>query len=241
MADKRVWEGEDYGAFRERVFGTPYMVWHDGARAHGLYNLSDEEKAHTERMLTEGVKQGDYAAIVGWEAYDTERAVEVLKPVVQTAKDVELIGELVAFLEKYDTKATKKDKQARINLLTSAIERSGSYASLGTLMKAGGVPTKKIVNALLDRVENGGDYLIRYHAANSLLQIAGKKREISEHKKLFGLIISRLEDQKEMPDQEEDLERYRKAADMLRGMVQRRWPFLKLGRALKSALWSNKK
>ena len=234
MADKQEWKGESYEAFRERIFGTPYMVWHDGPGVSGSLRREGEEGEHNRAMLTEGAEGQDYAAIVGWEAFDPVGGVIVLKPLVKTARRPEFVGRLVEYLQKHDKHASKADIAERETLLADVIANSGSFASLDALMTSSKVPSREVVESLLKKVE-GKHYLTRYHAANSLLKmVKGKKAGISKHKKIFRGIISRIgEDNKELPNNDEDRARYAKTAKTLRGMVSRRWPMLKLKLAVK--------
>lgn len=229
MADKKEWEGEDYTAFRERVFGTPYEVFHDGPGVRGSMDRSPEEAEHSRRMLTEGVELQDHVAVVGWREFDPQAGLAILKPMVKTARDDQFIAELVKFLQKYDKRATRADKKAREALLNKVIERAGSYGSLHALMVSGGVPNRKLVESLLEKVASSDGYLVRYHAANALIKMAGKGEIGDENnRKIFKHVISSVEDGKELDNTEEDFIRYAKAAKMLKGMVLRRWPMIKL-------------
>ena len=230
MSKKPEWEGENYERFRERVFGTPYEVFHDGAGVRGSMDRTPEEAEHTRKMLTEGVELQDHAAVIGWREFDAEAGVKILKPMVKTATADQFIAELVRFLQKYDKNESAADKKAREELLNKVIQRAGSYGSLSALMTSGEMPNKKIVESLLEKVATSDGYLVRYHAANALIRmVKGKKAEIYDHKTLFRGIISSLDDDnKELPVSDEDRERFAKAAKKLRGMVKRRWPMIKL-------------
>jgi hypothetical protein len=62
------------------------------------------------------------------------------------------------------------------------------------------------------------DYLVRYHAAETLLKAAGVKSPLSDMKELFGFICgNRATDS---PD-EADREGFRKAAEIIRGMLKK--------------------
>lgn len=231
MSRSTEWKGETYEAFRERVFGDAYAVWHDGPHLSGPLPSSGEEGDHNRAMLTQGAQQEDYAAIVGWEAFDAQQGVAVLKPLVATARKPEFIGRLVAFLQTHDTDATKQDIADREQLLTSVVEGAGSFASLDALMTASKIPSKAVLEALLKKVEDDA-YLTRYHAANSILKLLkGDAADIYAHKTLFRGIVSRVDDRnKELPLSAEDRERFAVSARKLRRMINLRWPLLKLKR-----------
>ncbi|MEO3926198.1 HEAT repeat domain-containing protein [Micromonosporaceae bacterium B7E4] len=54
---------------------------------------------------------------------------------------------------------------------------------------AGFAPTPGLVDALARAVRER-HYLVRYHAANTLLRYAGRRRDVSDHPALFALIRS---------------------------------------------------
>jgi hypothetical protein len=236
---KRKRKDETYEDFRERVFGTPYMVWHDGAHTGALSNVPTDEREHVAKMLTKGVvEEFDHVAVDAWGDFDPEAGVKILKPMLGESGNAQFRAALAKFLKKYDRSASKQDVIVRNQELVDAVETAVGFAGLDAVMAAGDFPTRKMINALLSHVEFSGDYLVRYHASNSLLKIAGCKRSIDQRSRLFRLIVPKTQDNKELPDTSEDKKRYKKASRLLRRKIYLRLPFLIMRNAFSSFLKS---
>ncbi len=226
-------ENETYAQFRERIFGEPYMVWHDGAYPGTLSNVDDKERGYVAKMLTMGVLEDrDHVAVDAWGDFDPEAGLKLLKPLIGKYQDAQFVAALTRFLQKYDNGASDEENEAVEDAFVSSLNNAGSFGSIDTVMTAKDFPSKKVIQALLDNVANSPEYLIRYHAANSLLKIARKKREIGSYNRLFKLIISRVVDSKEMENTPDDFERYKKAARVLKRMITLRWPMIRLASAI---------
>ncbi len=218
---------ESYSDFRNRVFGMPYDVWHDGPIPRGLSSIPDgPEREHARAMLTEGVvEHGDDAAVEGWADFDPEEGIRIMKPLLGKATNANFVAAVTRFLNEHDTNATDEERVSKNSDFVKTMKLSSGASSLDSLMTASEVPTKEVVEALLDRVAHSPEYLERYHAAESLLKIGKVKRtDIASHNKLFSLIVSRIdrEDMTELENNNEDWKRYALAAKKIRAMLRRR-------------------
>ncbi|NQV12434.1 hypothetical protein HQ524_03645 [Candidatus Uhrbacteria bacterium] len=190
------------------------------------------------KMLTIGVLDNyDHIAVDAWGDFDPKAGVKLLKPMLGKAGKPEFVASLTKFLKKYDTDASRKDRLDNEEQLALEIDTANSFGSLHALMSAGSFPSWRVASSLLDRVKLSDDYLVRYHASNSLLKMAGKKKAIGSRRRLFRLIISQVKDGEELPDTEQDKKRYKKAARIFKRMLVIRWPYIQI-RALITLLMS---
>jgi len=217
---------ESYEAFRERVFGPAYMVWHEGGPdVEQIRAIKDpQERLHTAKMLTRGiVEEKDVDAIPAWAVFDAQKGVEVIKPLVAHGEKGGFIAALAQFLFQYDLEATEKEKTLYHDLIIGMVTEDRGIHALDTIIAARKLPIdQEIVDALLDRVAHAPGYLTRYHAANSLLELGNiEPRGIADHKDIFSLIVPRLDvKQHELKPNDADWKRHKQAADLLKALIQ---------------------
>lgn len=153
----------DWTAWREDVFGDPYLVWHEGA---DLTQLTTRPPAELARMLPLGLEAGDHVAAqsyghlsrVGQAPDDTET---LLRSVVDTAEGAFLVAVAQALHV-----ATGDEEWAKPVVGVLALnEEHVSYKAAIALNEFSATPY--VVEALLTAVRTG-EYLARYHAANTL-------------------------------------------------------------------------
>lgn len=158
---------ETYEEFRERVLGTAYEIWHDGGPYTGtLLAMQGAEKEHAFAMLLQGLRQGDYAVVEALGVLDAERALPEIKKIFPGAEAM-LRVELVRFLLDHDPQVNLEECT---DMLLSTFTNPGSCLSAVITLRR--TPTKTAKDALLEMVEKNPEYLVRYHAADSLLHIA---------------------------------------------------------------------
>ncbi len=78
--------------------------------------------------------------------------------------------------------------------------------------------TPEMEAAIFEAVQDD-DYLVRYHAADSLLKASGEKKELSEHKELFSYICGKYPGNEKPGDEERA--GFRKAAEILRRRLRK--------------------
>ena len=179
--------------FRLEMFGEPYMVWHDGPYFGTIADKHQEDPALVVRELLAGIAEGDSVAA---------QACRELGELSEAQR-----SELVALLEKA-MPATYGDTRAELATTLHALGSSSlSTADLakevcdvllgvdhwGVRLNAAMrltsfEPTPRLVEAAAAGVRDG-DYLVRFHSANTLLRWAGRDEDISEVDDLFGLLV----------------------------------------------------
>jgi hypothetical protein len=198
-------ESAEMARFRDSFFGDPYMAWHDGLDFGALLSLQGGERDLAEKLLLES---------------DDSRAIEGLGA-LQSLKAIEKVGKVVeGAVGQYQVKACqalnkiKPDPELAkpiIQVLKSANFWNDRMEAAMALRDFRDKETRK---ALLEAVAKDPDYLVRHHAANSLLRLCGYDSEVSEFKGIFPYIISKVDE----PPTEEDYATFSKAASVLERM-----------------------
>lgn len=170
----------EWRAWKEEIFGTEYMIWHDGLYTGAVTGLQGPARAKALEMLRLGVSLGDAhaaealaamgeaddapamrAQLAG--AYGSSR-VRLALAIHEVTPDPTLAAELVAVLHGCPAWTDRID------------------AAMG-LRHFGGPDDEA---ALLASVERDPEYLVRYHAAESLLRRwAVVPSEITKHEAIF--------------------------------------------------------
>lgn len=174
----------EWDRFRYDVLGDPYLVWHDGPSFDVLLARCRSDPAATARLLRLGLQQHDPLAAMAADAVLAHGALAT-----------DLVPDLVAALEGGSDLATVETARAllihtrRPEYSTPIIRVLLTGASWSDRMDAARAlavaePTPVVVDALARGVTDE-EYLVRYHAANSLLALAGAGTTIDEHEELF--------------------------------------------------------
>lgn len=197
---------ERWKAWKLKTFDTDYMIWHDGLYVGAVTDLTGKEREDALVMLRLGVSLGD------------SHASEALAAM----KDVDSLGPMKAEL----AKASGAEK-VRIALAIHALSPDAGLAAELIIVLQGPDHWSTRIDAaiglrefsgsddeaaLLETVEKDPDYLVRYHAAESLLvRWKVDPPDLSKHDAIFGLIVS-AEDKPLTPD---DFARFKKARALL--------------------------
>lgn len=176
--------GETYEQFSERVFGTPYMIWHDGPATDNLRHLSGEEKEHAARMLLIGLAEGDPSAVEGFGELDPQLGLPHIKKLFPGGTAGMRLA-VAMFLLKHDP---EKDLRALAQSVMSTVTSPSVFYSGVILLRH--FPLPEVTSLLLDIVSKSSDYLMRYHAADSLLVLGNvQPADVGEHRDIFVNII----------------------------------------------------
>ncbi|MFD5829619.1 hypothetical protein [Lentzea sp. NPDC060358] len=167
-------------AFRLEVFGSPYLVWHEGADTAKLVAEHERRPQRAERMLLAGVAERDHVAVESLGALAAlgrapSDLVAVLRSVlpsalgtfrVRTAQvlceltgDDGYVSEVAAVLEGFEHWGERIDAAMALPRLPM------TPRSLAALHRG-----------LLDQ-----EYLVRYHSGDGLLSLAGRGSDIGNH------------------------------------------------------------
>jgi hypothetical protein len=185
----RAASADEWTRWRRGVFGDPYLVWHDGPDFTALLRAARSDLRAVTRMLIAGINAGDPLAAEsigtlagagltpeGWQA--------LLRAAVPRASGTFLVRLAQAL---YALTADPSWATAIASVLSSAEdwgERIDAAIALADFD-----PATHLIQALA-RAVCDPEYLVRYHAANTLLRYAGGAQEIAELPDLFAKIRS---------------------------------------------------
>ncbi|MBM3695570.1 MAG: hypothetical protein FJW79_06520 [Actinobacteria bacterium] len=194
---------------RERLFGTPYEVWHDGIQED---QFAAADPAELRAALPEGLADGDWVAAatarhLGDPAFlpllEARRGMGGGRFVVEAARAIVALG---------------GDREAAVAWSVEALGRGAWSDRLDVALGLRHLPGDGVVEALLGAVEGDPEYLVRYHAAESLLHLGEiEPQDISLHPDVFPDLVAGAEGE---PTQE-DRRRHARAAAALRRRLER--------------------
>jgi hypothetical protein len=206
-------ESDGWAAWSEDVFGDPYLVWHEGPDFQRLLELARSDPAGVERMLAVGVRAEQPLAAQSIEALADaglafDGAVTLLRAAVPTATERFLLHVAQALHV-----LTGEESWAR--LIVTVLH---SDAHWGVRMDAARAlaefPRTPQLVAALGQAVCDDEYLVRYHAANTLLRYAGDRRDVSGVPALFAALARPAEGSPSAADRTA----WRAAADRLTSM-----------------------
>jgi len=167
---------------RERLFGTPYEVWHDGIQES---RLDSADLAELRAALPEGLSDGDWVAAVAARRLADPSLLPLL-----TAR-LGIGGGRFAVEAARAIAALGGDRAAAVSWAAAALGWGGWSDRLEVAMGLRHLPGPGVVEALLAAVEGDPDYLVRYHAAESLLHLGGiDPADITGHPEVFADLAS---------------------------------------------------
>jgi hypothetical protein len=197
--------GEEYRTWERGAFGDPYLVWHDGPDFTRLVALARVDLPAVGRMLAHGVCSGSTVAAASYEALAgiglvPDGALDVLLAAVPVALGAFRVGVAEAL------HALTRDEswsEPIVSVLTapSPFDRLDAALALARF-----TPTAHLVEALARAVADP-EYLVRYHAANTLLRYAGLEQSVSDLPEIFQQITH------------DDPARWQSAAEQLSSMT----------------------
>jgi HEAT repeat protein len=164
----------EWSDFRLDAFGEPYMVWHDGPDFSVLRERWRAEPELVERMLRLGLAEDDPLAAEAVGELGLTAFVQELEALVATSSDstrVRLASSLRVL--------TGEQRWSRV-LVEVLLGRDHWSTRLDAAIALRHFsPTMDLIAALVRGVEDP-EYLVRYHAANSLLAWAGRQQDIAD-------------------------------------------------------------
>ena len=177
----------EWDAWRREVFGDPYLVWHEGPDFTTLLELARTDPETVANRVTEGLGEEDPVAAQSIEALSDAglafpSAADALRAALPTATETFLVRVAQALRAVTGDETTA---QSIVSVMASDVHWGARLDAAIAL--ADFAPTPELV-AALGRAVTDDVYLVRYHAANTLLRYAGDHKEISDHRDLFELI-----------------------------------------------------
>jgi hypothetical protein len=195
-----------YRAWKEAVFGTEYMIWHDGLNTEAVRGLAGETREEALRMLRFGVADGDSDAADALAVMGDLESLEAVRALVKTSHGSARVRAALAAHQLSPDPA----------LAVCLVEEMKAAAHWGDRVDAAmglrhfrGASDEE---ALLEAVARDPDYLVRYHACESLLGRWGiRPARIAEHRDIF----DRIRGPHEGSPSAEDFARYAEARETL--------------------------
>jgi hypothetical protein len=196
--------------WRRRVFGDPYLVWHDGPGFDHLLDLAGMAPADVARMLAAGLDAGDPLAAQSITALATEAkapagSVAPLRAAIPDAAETFLVRVAQAL---HVLTGDESWADPIVSVLTSDAWRGTRLDAAIAL--TGFAPTPQLIRPLGQAVRDP-EYLVRYHAANTLLRYAGHDTAIADLPGLFTKIRHPIDGEATQAD----TANWRQAADQL--------------------------
>ncbi|GIG92029.1 hypothetical protein [Plantactinospora endophytica] len=198
-----VGSGVRWPDWRRDVFGDPYLVWHDGPDFTRLLTVARDEHEHegggehegegeggratVARMLAAGIAEADplaaeSIAVLADDGLAPPDAEVLLRAVLPTASGTFLVRVAQAL-------HVLTGDEAWAEQIASVLAEGAHWGDRidAGMALVGFAPTPRLVDALALAVRER-HYLVRYHAANTLLRYAGRRPDVATHPALFALI-----------------------------------------------------
>lgn len=197
----------DWSRWRQEIFGDPYLVWHDGPDFSAMLAAARSDRAQVARMLRAGLADDDPLAAQGFAALAEAGlapadAAGPLRTAAAAAGGVLLIRIAEAL---YVLTADPSWAHRIVEVLR---DDASEFVRLDAAIALAGFPPAPALVAALSAAVNDDAYLVRYHAATTLIGYAGGTAGFADGPGLFAKITS------------EDPAQWRSAADELAAHVR---------------------
>lgn len=177
---------DDYRLWKAALFGSDYMIWHDGLDLSAVQSLTGDARETALNMLRQGVERGDSHAAQALAAMGDVRTVAVLRAQLEhsTGSNKVRVARAVHALSPDESLAHQL-----IPVLEDGALHWGEQMSAAIGLRDFADAASE--RALLGAVARNGSFLVRYHAAESLLlRWRVVPPAIAEHREIFDLIRS---------------------------------------------------
>lgn len=179
----------EWDQWRRAAFGDPYLVWHDGPDFTAVLDLARSDPATVTRMLRAGLAERDELAAQAFGALAAAGlapadAASMLRSAMAEATDGFLLRLAEALFAVTGDPSWAGPIVSVLRAARSEFTRLAAAMALAAFPPAG-----PLVEALAGAVQDP-EYLVRYHAANTLLRYAGDARELSDRADLFDKIAT---------------------------------------------------
>jgi hypothetical protein len=170
----------EWQAWKEATFGSEYAIWHDGLSTEAVADLRGEARRRALEMLRLGLELGDSHAAEALAAMNEAGAAPAMRAQLHTAQGADRVRVALA------VHAVTPDPELATRLV-GVLRGHPSWsarvdAAIG-LRQFAGAPDEA---ALIDAVAKDAEYLVRYHASESLLaRWRVSPPEISKHPSVF--------------------------------------------------------
>lgn len=193
--------------WKEQTFGTEYMIWHDGLYTAQVASLGGAAREEALEMLRLGLSLGDAHAAEALAAMGDAVSVDSMRAKLDAARGSEKVRLALAMHELGPDPALAA---CLVEVLQSPLHWSSRIDAAMGLRSFSGADDEA---ALLLAVEQDPEYLVRYHACDSLLARWGiEPTDVSKHPEIFARVCGPKDD---APLEAHDLEGFREARALL--------------------------
>ncbi|GAA1216600.1 hypothetical protein GCM10009665_03080 [Kitasatospora nipponensis] len=166
--------------YRREMFGDPYLVWHEGADFTALLATTGAERERAARMLLVGLDAQDALAAQGLRELRLVAAAPELRAATAAGREPELRVRAAQALYALTGEAGWSRVVAAV--LDSPAPWGARVSAAHVLREF--APTPELVDRLAAAVRDP-EYLVRYHAAETLLGYAGRRPDLAHHRRWF--------------------------------------------------------
>lgn len=182
--------GRPWAEVRNELFGTPYMVWHDGPEFSGLRAAWREEPEAVLEQLFAGMAEGDSLAAQSLSELQPAPTGEVADRVIASLREhlpgAPASSRVQIGLTLYKLTGDTAWAEPIVTVLDGVVHWGDRIDAAIALRE---VPPSTELRAALLRNVATDDYLVRYHSATTVLRWAGVDRELSDaDHDLFALV-----------------------------------------------------
>lgn len=176
----------DYEAWFRRTFGSGYEVFHDGPDPARIRDLAGEPKAEAERMLRRGLAACSTLAVSAIEGAGWQDLVPDLTRAVAFPSESAFRAQVILALKALGSRDDFSDQ------LIAVLSSGSTGARITAAMGARHFSLARFRGPLLDRVRQDPSWLVRNHAAESLLALADiYPRELVGHPALMAAVVGK--------------------------------------------------
>lgn len=176
---------DTYRQWKEKLFGSDYMIWHDGLYERGVSALRGAAREEAVRMLRVGLAYDDAYAAQALAAMDERDATEDVRALLPRVSGGARVRVALALFRLAADPAMAAEIGAV--LAPSALPWGERIDAAIALRDFTDDASERALLAAIDDDE----YLVRYHACNSLLvRWRVKPSDISQHRDIFPLITT---------------------------------------------------
>jgi HEAT repeat protein len=174
----------DYASWKEATFGSGYMIWHEGLDVGAVTSLRGDARQQALTMLQVGLADGDAHAATALAAMGERSAVQTMHALLASSSGSARVRIALAIhhidpdpsLSKHLIEVLNDTSQHWGILIDAAIGLRQFHPTITT-------------EVALFEATSHDEYLVRYHAASTLLALWGVVPvEVDKHKQLFAAV-----------------------------------------------------
>ncbi|MBU2669102.1 HEAT repeat domain-containing protein [Actinoplanes bogorensis] len=182
----------EWQRWRREIFGDPYQVWHEGPQFTALIEAARRDHRLVERMLRAGLVTGDTLAAQSFTALAgaglaPPDGVSILRTALGRATEEFRVRVAEALY------AMTRDPGWATPIAGVLMGSQSEFVRLDAAIALSGFPPSTALVRALATAVSDPEYLVRYHAANTMLHWSGERRPVDGVPALFEKITDDTE------------------------------------------------